>query len=109
MLRVVRFKMDDVTNFNVFNFNFNFNFQVVGLWVHSRAGDWPERKARRDERRLVILRRGLLASSVCFFAADCLLQGVGGTMENLCSGLDRAYGEGSDVSSRWRREDLRLV
>ena len=38
--------------------------EFVGLWEHSRAGDRPEREARRDELRPMVRQRGLLASSV---------------------------------------------
>ena len=74
--------------------------EVVGLWGHSRAGDPPEREARRDERRPMIRQRGLLASPVYFVAVVFLLLGVGDALENLCSGLDRNHGEGLDISSR---------
>ena len=83
--------------------------EVIGLWGHNRAGDRPEREARRDERRPMVRQRGLLASLVSFVAVVFLLQNDGGALENLCSGLDRDHGEGLVVSSRCLGGDLRLV
>ena len=42
--------------------------KVVGLWGHSRAGNRPEREARRNERRPVVRQRGLLASLAYYVA-----------------------------------------
>ena len=74
--------------------------EVVELWGHSRAGDRPERKARRDERKPMVRQRGLLASPVYFVAMVFLSHGVGGALENMSGGLDRDHGEGPDISSR---------
>ena len=83
--------------------------EVVGLWGHSRASGWPERKARGDDRRPVTRQRGLLASLMYFGAVVFLLQGAGGALDNFFSRLDRDHGKGPDVSSRCCGGDLLLV
>ena len=74
--------------------------EVVGLCGQSRAGYRPERETLRDECRLVIHQRGLLVSPIYFDASVFLLQGVGGALENLYSGLGRNHGEYPGISSR---------
>ena len=65
--------------------------EVVGLWGHRRALDRPEREARRDERKPGVRQRGRLVSPVCFVAVVFLLQSASGSLENMCSGLDRDH------------------